>query len=154
MIESVKKETILYNKDMEVCMGMKIVHENTLILINFLSPFFPLVQALVMISFQMNNYGKNSTNPVLHHLAPNLLDLSNIVTILICLPIMNHLVVPCLQNAVSMKHHIGLGVILNLGTLIASICLEWLQPANRLPWLLLPAVLLSIGEMLVFATGT
>jgi len=56
-----------------------------------------------MISLQMNNYGNNSTVHVIRHLAPNLLRLCNIVTILICLPILNHLVVPCLQNVVSMK---------------------------------------------------
>jgi len=106
-----------------------------------------------MISLQMNNYGNNSTVHVIRHLAPNLLRLCNIVTILICLPILNHLVVPCLQNAVSMKHHIGLGVFLNLCALIASICLEQSQLTKQLPWLILPAVLLSIGEMLVVATG-
>ena len=112
-----------------------------------------IVQAYAMISFQMNNYGSNSTVGVIHRLAPNLLRLCNIVTILICLPILNHLVVPCLQNAVSMKHHIGLGVFLNLCALIASIFLEQFVKTDRLPWLLLPAVLLSIGEVLVVATG-
>jgi len=52
-----------------------------------------------------------------------------------------------------MKHHIGLGVFLNLGAVIASICLELFLPPNRLPWLLLPGVLISIGEVLVFATA-
>ena len=112
-----------------------------------------IVQAYVMISLQMNYYSSNSKVAVIHDLAPNFLRLCNIVTILICLPILNHLVVPCLQNAVSMKHHIGLGVFLNLGAVIASICLELFLPPNRLPWLLLPAVLISIGEVLVFATG-
>ena len=108
-----------------------------------------------MISLQMNNYGSRSSVVVITRLAPNLLRLCNIVTILICLPVMNHLVVPYLQNVVSMKHHIGLGVILNLGALITSICLERFQSAiaNPLPWLLIPAVILSIGEMLVVTTG-
>ena len=59
-----------------------------------------IVQAYVMISLQMNYYSSNSKVAVIHDLAPNFLRLCNIVTILICLPILNHLVVPCLQNAV------------------------------------------------------
>lgn len=87
------------------------------------------------------------------YVAPYLLRICNIVTILICLPIMNHLIVPCLQSIINMKHYIGFGIVLNLGAAIASIWLEWFPRTNRLLWLLLPAVLLSMGEMFVFVTG-
>ena len=87
------------------------------------------------------------------YVAPYLLRICNIVTILICLPIMNHLIVPCLQSIINMKHYIGFGIVLNLGAVIASIWLEWFPRTNHLLWLLLPAVLLSVGEMFVAVTG-
>lgn len=107
-----------------------------------------------MISYQMSNFSNSLTMPViLAYVAPNLMRICNIVTILICLPIMNHLIVPCLQSTINMKHYIGFGIVLNLGAVIVSIWLEWFPRTNRLLWLLLPAVLLSMGEMFVAVTG-
>lgn len=110
------------------------------------------IQAYVMISYQMSNFS-NSLSVIPGYVAPNLMRICNIVTILICLPIMNHLIVPCLQSAINMKHYIGFGIVLNLGAVIASIWLEWFPQPNRLLLLLLPAVLLSMGEMFVAVTG-
>ena len=106
-----------------------------------------------MISYQMSNFSNGSVVPVIPayiYVAPTI---CNIVTILICLPIMNHLIVPYLQSTINMKHYIGFGVFLNLGAVIASIWLEWFPRTNRLLWLLLPAVLLAMGEMFVTVTG-
>ena len=93
------------------------------------------------------------------YLCPNLVSLCNELIILFCLPIVNHIILPCAHLAATnnMKIRIGFGVCLNTIATISAAVLEGTTEANsfeyRLVWLLLPIVLVSVAEMLVVVTG-
>ena len=87
----------------------------------------------------------------------NIFILWNLISILVALPLLNFLVVPCIPSS-TMRERIGFGVaFITLSSVIAAF-LEWcvvhdMSQGLQLLWLLIPSVCLSFGEVLLFVTG-
>ncbi len=110
-----------------------------------------------MLSFQMSNLVDTLTHIDSNlHQYLSLFVLWNILTILIFLPIVNHLILPYWPS-LSMKKRIGAGVFLGaLATAVTAI-LEYtvhrMSYQTQLVCFLLPTTILAISEVLVLATS-
>lgn len=114
-----------------------------------------------MISYQVHNFtlvAEGLHNPTIDqsYLTGNLLTIFNTVTILFCCPLLNHLILPCLPST-SMKKRLGLGILLNAVAIAVAAILEFStfnhDAAHRVLFLIIPALLISVAEALVFITG-
>lgn len=115
-----------------------------------------------MISYQVRNFtlvaeGLHSPTINQNYLTGNLLTIFNTVTILFCCPLLNHLIVPCLPST-SMKKRLGLGILLNALAIAVAAILEFVtfnhnDATQRVLFLMIPALLISVAEALVFITG-
>ena len=114
----------------------------------------------VMLTYQIKIMLSNVTETNAHnkeYLFPNVYILWDTLIVLLCLPIVNYFVIPYIPPSLNMKKRIGFGMLLNIGAVISAAVLEKVTyqhtPEYRLLWLMLPALLLSCGELLVFVTG-
>ena len=90
-------------------------------------------------------------------LFPDLFVLWNIVTIMVALPILNFIVLPCIPSS-TMRERIGFGVALVALSAVLSAYLEWcvlsdVSSLHKFLWLILPSVCVSLGEVLLFVTS-
>ena len=88
---------------------------------------------------------------------PDIFTLWNILTIIIALPILNFIILPCIPSS-TMRERIGFGVSFIALSAMISVYLEWCVLPNashqhQFLWLLLPTVCVSLGEMMLFVTG-
>ena len=87
---------------------------------------------------------------------PTLYTIFDAVSVLVYLPLINHLVLPCFPS-LSMKKRLGIGSLVNIITLISAAYLQWgtgaFDSKHVLLWFLIPGALLPLGEMLTFVTG-
>lgn len=95
----------------------------------------------------------------IHFVSSYFSQLVNVATVVIFLPIVNHMLIPFLPN-MSLKLRLGAGVVLNIFALVTAAFIQGIvqedenvTELNKLLWLLLPAILLALGEALVFVTG-
>ena len=114
-----------------------------------------------MISYQVRNFtlvAEGLHNPTINqnYLTGNLLTIFNTVTILFCIPLLNLLIVPCLPST-SMKKRLGLGILLNALAIAVAAILEFAtfnhDATQRVLFLMIPVLLISVAEALVFITG-
>ena len=107
-----------------------------------------------MLSYEIGNLFKHVTQ-INTELFFNVFTLCNILTIMLFLPILNHLIIPCFPT-LSMKARVGFGVALNtFAVVVAAIvegCVHKESFERQLLWLLLPSTLLAIAEVLVSLT--
>lgn len=118
--------------------------------------FLFFTQTYAMLQYQLKSLASNITK-ISHHafFDANLFELINSVSILIALPILNHVILVCLPNT-NIRIRLGLGVLFVFLSAAIAGFLEWsfsVDDLQRLLWLVLPTIVLSVGEMLVFATG-
>ena len=104
-----------------------------------------------MLEYQISNVYR------VKHDLPNVFILWNILTIIIALPILNFVVLPCVPSS-TMRERIGFGVSLITLSAVISVYLEWcvlptVSHEHQFLWLLLPTVCVSLGEVLLFVTG-
>ena len=118
-----------------------------------------------MLSNELNTlFGeifKDVTNPRLHsYVFPSLYPTFDAVMVLLYLPLLNHLVLPCCPYT-SMKQRLGIGVAVNIIASVAAALLQWLTEhlpsrlslEHKLVYLLIPLALLALTELLIFVTG-
>ena len=124
--------------------------------------FVIVVQIYAMLPYQLNYLASNITDLSYQgFLDSNLFQLINISSILIALPILNHVILVCFPNT-NIRVRLGLGVLLVCLSAVLAGFLQWsfnfrhkenIDYVQQLLWLVLPSIVDSIGEMLVFVTG-
>ena len=91
-----------------------------------------------------------------YYLASNFTVLINVVTFLIFLPILNHILIPFIPGF-SMRIRIGCGLVCNLLCVAIATLLQVgefnLTSYSKLGWLVVPVVLLSLGDALTVVTS-
>ena len=113
-----------------------------------------------MMSYQVSNLAGVITRPTnmnyKNFVFPTLYTIFDALCVLIYLPLINHLVLPCFPS-LSMKKRLGIGSFINIVTLISAAYVQWGTSASDskhiLLWLLIPGALLPLGELLIFVTG-
>lgn len=108
-----------------------------------------------MLEFRITNIYK--VEPDVYLLLSDVFSLWNIVTIMIALPVLNFIILPCIPSSI-MRERIGFGVSLIALSAVLLAYLEWcvlpdISPQHKFLWLLLPSVCVSLGEALLFVTG-
>ena len=124
------------------------------------------LQAFVMLTYQVSSLLTNSSHISVPghakthletYLFPNIVIVFDVSTILISVLIMNYLIIPYLPPSMSMKKRIGFGMLLNIAALVAAAAVEGgthtSSHERQLLWLLLPGILLALGEVVIFVTG-
>ena len=122
------------------------------------------LQAYVMLTYQVSSLLTNSSHISVPghakthletYLFPNIVNVFNVSTILLSVLIINYLIIPYLPPSVSMKKRIGFGILLNIAALIAAAAVEGGTHSHgrQLLCLLLPSILLALGEVVIFVTG-
>ena len=118
------------------------------------------LQVLVMMSYQVSNLAETITRPTNikfhNYVFPILYTIFDALIVLICLPLINNLILPCFPS-LSMKKRLGFGLLLNIATSVSAAYVQWgtgdLDSEHILLWLLIPGTLLSVGELFIFVTG-
>lgn len=109
-------------------------------------------QVYSMLAYQVGTVYKVQLS-----LLPNVFTLWNVTTILLVLPILNFVIIPCTPSS-TMRERIGFGVaFITLSSVVAAY-LEWcvlpnVSSQHQFLWLLLPTVCVSVGEVLLFVPG-
>ena len=111
-----------------------------------------------MLSSQLQDRGYMLFGESYSALATYLIQLIGTVTIVIILPIINHAILPF--SSVSLKIRLGIGQTLNLLAVLIATLFQGTVEVNekshdieKLLWLFIPVIILSIGEALTFVTG-
>ncbi len=76
--------------------------------------------------------------------------------ILLFIPILNHMILPCVPGA-SIKRRIGVGVFFLFLAAALSTVVDWqLQHihSNPVVWQMIPIVFFAVGEALIFVSGS
>ena len=110
-----------------------------------------------MLEFQISNVYQMKLDLGLSFLFPNIFSLWNTVTIMLALPVVNFVVLPCTPLS-NMRERIGFGMTFILLSAVLMAYLEWgmlplVPPGHQYLCLVLPAVCLSLGEIMLFVTG-
>ncbi len=114
-----------------------------------------------MLSYQVSSLFANTSLSSSHHvhtyLYPNLYSVYDVLVVMVSVLLVNYLVLPYLPPSLNMKRRLGCGILLNIAALLAAALLAGLTLNNsveqRLLWLLIPATLSALGEMVIFVTG-
>ena len=87
---------------------------------------------------------------------PNVYPIINTLSLIVFLPLVNHLMVPCIPS-MTIRGKIGLGMGIAVLSLGLGALLEWaLANASSLHkalWFTMPIILLAIPEVFVFVSG-
>ena len=125
--------------------------------VSVLRVFFPSThrQVYVMLEYQISNVYQDKQDLLL--LFPDVFTLWNSLALLIALPIVNFLVLPCVPSW-TMRERMGFGVALIGLSAVITAYLEWcvfplVSPHRQFLWLVLPIATISLGEMMLFVTG-
>ena len=90
------------------------------------------------------------------YLAGNILWIINAGSILIALPIINHIIIP-FWPTVNMKLKLGLGFVIHIVSFGIASFIQWredtLKPQQFFYWMILPAIFFSVGETVVVVSG-
>ena len=130
------------------------VYEALLIYNNNLS-----LQGFVMLSYQLNSTlsvsvedsppGQYNVHYLQNMVFPNVYLFLNTMTIILALPLVNHILVPCVPS-MTIRERIGIGMTIHFVALGCAAYLEWAvadaTPLHQALWFILPAVLLSVQE--------
>lgn len=117
-----------------------------------------------MMSYQMKNLSvmvTGSTTSRDTYLLQNLIILVNVLTIMILIPLLNHIVYPLLDNYTpNMRKRIGIGTFLAIPLAVSLVLIEGfevhtgLDASVQIYSFIFPAVLLSVSEVFTYVTGT
>jgi len=117
-----------------------------------------------MMSYQMKNLSvmvTGSTTSRDTYLLQNLIILVNVLTIMILIPLLNHIVYPLLDNYTpNMRKRIGIGTFLAIPLAVSLVLIEGFEVHTGLVAsvhiysFIFPAVLLSVSEVFTYVTGT
>jgi len=117
-----------------------------------------------MMSYQMKNLAvmvTGSTTSRDTYLLQNLTILVNVLTIMILIPLLNHIVYPLLDNYTpNMRKRIGIGTFLAIPLAVSLVLIEGfevhtgLDASVQIYSFIFPAVLLSVSEVFAYVTGT
>ena len=98
----------------------------------------------------------SSHKHVHHYLANNVIWIVNTGIISAALPIINHLLIP-IRPTVNIRLKIGIGFLLHVLAFAIAVFIQWKQdhvsPQHFFYLMVLPTVLLSIGETIVFVSS-
>ena len=108
-----------------------------------------------MLQYQVSNIYKVEFDLFLFF--PYMFVLWNGVIIMLILPVLNFIIVPCLPSS-TIRERMGFGCALIALSAGISAYLEWLvfpdvSPQHKFLWLILPTVFVSVGEALLFVAG-
>lgn len=109
-----------------------------------------------MLEYQLSHIYE--TKPDLFYLFPDVVSLWNAVTIMLALPIMNFVILPCIPTS-TMRERIGFGVALIILSAVLATYIDWCvlpdvsRENNKFLWLALPTVCVSLGEVMLFVNG-
>lgn len=117
-------------------------------------PTFSL-QVSVLLEYQISSVYQVKLGYLEH--IPDAFSLWNALIIMMALPIVNFVILPCFPSW-TMRERIGVGVVLIALSAVLTAYLEWcifplVSQHHQLLWLVLPVFTVSIGEMLLFVTG-
>ena len=113
-----------------------------------------------MMSYQMSNLVGMITMPsglkYYNYVFPALYNIFDGFSVLIYLPLINNLIIPCFPLT-SIKKRLGFGSLVHIVALISAVYVQWgtgtLDSEHTLLWLLIPGALLPLFEVLIFVTG-
>ena len=111
-----------------------------------------------MLSYRLNEtLSASIDNPNLHTiLFPNLYGLLNTMTIVLALPLVSHILVPCVPS-MTMRERIGIGMAISTVALGCAAYLEWavadVTPLHQALWFILPSIILSVQEAFTVVSG-
>ena len=90
------------------------------------------------------------------YLAENILWIINAGSILIALPLINHVIIP-LWPTVNMKLKLGVGFVIHILSFGIAGFIQWregaLEPQQFFYWMILPTIFFSVGETTVGVSG-
>ena len=96
---------------------------------------------------------------VQHYLANNAIWIANTGTILIALPVINHLIIP-LRPTLNIRLKIGVGFVLHMLSFVVAGFVQWREEHHLghhhhqfFSWMVFTMVLLSLGEATVFVSS-
>ena len=111
-----------------------------------------------MLSYRLNNTLSVSTTDSMlaKALFPNAFILINTLTVSLSLPLVNHILVPCVRS-ITIKEKIGIGMAITVVAVGSGAYMEWAlsdaTPLQQALSFILPTVLLSIQESFTFVSG-
>ena len=87
---------------------------------------------------------------------PNVYPIINTLSLIVFLPLVNHLMVPCIPS-MTIRGKIGLGMGIAVLSLGLGALLEWAvenaSPLSKALWFTIPSILLTLPEVFVFVSG-
>ena len=118
-----------------------------------------IVQGFAYITYQLSTAATTIDGHKLPYLTRNVIWIINTGTILITLPLINHIVIP-FWPTVNMKLKLGVGFALHVLAFGVAGFIQWSKTIEGLLndqqffyWMLLPTILLSTAEAIVFVSG-
>ena len=116
------------------------------------------LQGYAMLSYRLNEtLSMSIDNPNMQTiLFPNVYSLLNTMTIILALPLVNHILVPCVPS-MTMRERMGIGMAISTVALGCAAYLEWAvadaTPLHQALWFILPSIILSVQETLTIVPG-
>ena len=125
-----------------------------IVCVSYLPPHY-IQQVYVLLEYEISDVYQVQLDYLENF--PNLFSLWNSLVILVTLPFVNFVVLPCTQSW-TMRERIGFGVALLSLSAVVTAYLEWcifplVSQHHQFLWLVLPIITVSLGEMLLFVTG-
>ena len=107
-----------------------------------------------MLEYEIDEASSNLG--IYNYLTTKILTLVNVTTYIVVLPILNHILIPFFPRC-NMRMRIGCGLACIILSYVIAIFLRARAPdfslTARLWWLVLPAIVISIGDALTIVTG-
>ena len=89
-------------------------------------------------------------------LLPNIFNFVNTLTVALIVPIVNHILVPCIPS-MTIKEKIGIGMAISIVGVVFGAYLEWAvadkKPLYKALFFIIPSVILSIQETFAIVSG-
>lgn len=91
-----------------------------------------------------------------HIFIPNVYPILNTVSMIVFLPIVNHVLVPCIPS-MTIRSKMTIGLVIAVLSLAIGALLEYTMsnksPLHKALWFIIPSILLTLPEVFVFVSG-
>ena len=108
------------------------------------------LNSTLSLSIEDSPFGQYNVHYLQNMVFPNVYLFLNTVTIILTLPLVNHLLVPCVTS-MTIRERMGIGMAINFVALGCAAYLEWVvadaTQLHQALWFILPSVLLSVQEV-------
>ena len=118
-------------------------------------------QSVTMLTYRINaTFLEATTNSsgFVHSISSNLFLTVNNLVGLLSVPLVNHILIPCVPS-LSMRGRMAVGMAINILSIISAACIEvcvrslHITPLHTELWFILPVVLITIPEILTAMSG-